>query len=91
MVGYGANKNLTLGEFEGGISFRNEDMVFLASKGELLGLKHEDIGDGSENFVRVVRRNNHIAFKRTDYQFKLAHKLCDMAIAICPVGWVRSG
>jgi hypothetical protein len=64
-------------------------MVFLASKGELLGLKHEDIGDGSENFVRVVRRNNHIVFKRTDYQFKLAHKLCDMAIAICPVGWVR--
>jgi integrase/recombinase XerD len=27
-------------------------------KGELLGLKHEDIGDGSDNFVRVVRRNN---------------------------------
>jgi integrase/recombinase XerD len=27
-------------------------------KGELLGLCHEDIGDGSDNFIRVVRRNN---------------------------------
>lgn len=27
-------------------------------KGELLGLCHEDIGDFSENYIRVVRRNN---------------------------------
>ena len=30
----------------------------------------------------VAKQHNHIAFKRTDYQFKLAHKLCDMADTI---------
>ncbi len=29
--------------------------------------------------IKVAKQHNHIAFKRTDYQFKLAHKLCDMA------------
>ncbi len=31
---------------------------------------------------KVERQHNHIAFKRKDYQFKLAHKLCDMADTI---------
>lgn len=31
---------------------------------------------------RVENLHNHIAFKRKDYQFKLAHKLCDMADSI---------
>ncbi len=30
----------------------------------------------------VAKQHNHIAFKRADYQFKLAHKLCDMADTI---------
>jgi putative transposase len=29
--------------------------------------------------IKVAKQHNHIAFKRADYQFKLAHKLCDMA------------
>lgn len=32
--------------------------------------------------VKVEKQHNHIAFKRKDYQFKLAHKLCDMADSI---------
>ena len=32
--------------------------------------------------LKVERQHNHIAFKRKDYQFKLAHKLCDMAETI---------
>jgi putative transposase len=32
--------------------------------------------------IKVERQHNHIAFKRKDYQFKLAHKLCDMASTI---------
>ena len=32
--------------------------------------------------IKVAKQHNHIAFKRTDYQFKLAHKLCDMADTI---------
>ncbi len=32
--------------------------------------------------IKVAKQHNHIAFKRTDYQFKLAHKLCDMAETI---------
>jgi putative transposase len=28
--------------------------------------------------TKVAKQHNHIAFKRTDYQFKLAHKICDM-------------
>ncbi|WP_019507688.1 RNA-guided endonuclease TnpB family protein [Pleurocapsa sp. PCC 7319] len=32
--------------------------------------------------IRVAKQHNHIAFKRTDYQFKLAHKLCDLADTI---------
>ncbi|MDJ0745035.1 MAG: transposase [Xenococcaceae cyanobacterium MO_167.B27] len=32
--------------------------------------------------IKVAKQHNHIAFKRTDYQFKLAHKLCDMANTI---------
>ena len=32
--------------------------------------------------IQVAKQYNHIAFKRTDYQFKLAHKLCDMADTI---------
>jgi putative transposase len=32
--------------------------------------------------IQVAKQHNHIAFKRTDYQFKLAHKLCDMADTI---------
>jgi putative transposase len=31
---------------------------------------------------KVERQHNHIAFKRKDYQFKLAHKLCDLAGSI---------
>ncbi len=29
--------------------------------------------------IQVAKQHNHIAFKRADYQFKLAHKLCDLA------------
>jgi putative transposase len=32
--------------------------------------------------TKVEKQHNHIAFKRKDYQFKLAHKLCDMADSI---------
>jgi len=32
--------------------------------------------------IKVAKQHNHIAFKRTDYQFNLAHKLCDMADTI---------
>ena len=32
--------------------------------------------------LKVEKQHNHIAFKRKDYQFKLAHKLCDMADTI---------
>ncbi|MDJ0746025.1 MAG: transposase [Xenococcaceae cyanobacterium MO_167.B27] len=32
--------------------------------------------------LKVEKQHNHIAFKRKDYQFKLAHKLCDMADSI---------
>ena len=32
--------------------------------------------------LKVERQHNHVAFKRKDYQFKLAHKLCDMAGSI---------
>ena len=32
--------------------------------------------------IKVAKQHNHIAFKRTDYQFKLAHKLCDLADTI---------
>ena len=32
--------------------------------------------------IKVAKQHNHITFKRTDYQFKLAHKLCDMANTI---------
>ena len=32
--------------------------------------------------IKVAKQHNHIAFKRTDYQFKLTHKLCDMADTI---------
>ena len=32
--------------------------------------------------IKVEKQHNHIAFKRKDYQFKLAHKLCDMADSI---------
>ena len=32
--------------------------------------------------IKVAKQHNHIAFQRTDYQFKLAHKLCDMADTI---------
>lgn len=32
--------------------------------------------------LKVERLHNHIAWKRKDYQFKLAHKLCDMADTI---------
>jgi integrase/recombinase XerD len=35
-----------------------DKLMILMRKGELLGLCHEDIGDGSDNFIRVVRRNN---------------------------------
>jgi putative transposase len=31
---------------------------------------------------KVEKQHNHIAFKRKDYQFKLAHKLCHMADTI---------
>lgn len=31
---------------------------------------------------KVEKQHNHIAFKRKDYQYKLAHKLCDMADTI---------
>lgn len=32
--------------------------------------------------IKIAKQHNHIAFKRSDYQFKLAHKLCDMADTI---------
>lgn len=32
--------------------------------------------------IKVAKQHNHIAFKRTDYQFKLAHKLCNIANTI---------
>jgi putative transposase len=32
--------------------------------------------------IKVEKQHNHISFKRKDYQFKLAHKLCDMADSI---------
>jgi putative transposase len=32
--------------------------------------------------ILVAKQHNHIDFKRKDYQFKLAHKLCDMANTI---------
>ena len=32
--------------------------------------------------IKVGKQHNHIAFKRTDYQFKLAYKLCNMADTI---------
>ncbi len=32
--------------------------------------------------IKVAKQHNHIAFKRTDYQLKLAHKLCDLADTI---------
>ncbi len=32
--------------------------------------------------LKVERLHNHIAYQRKDYQFKLAHKLCDMADTI---------
>lgn len=32
--------------------------------------------------LKVEKQHNHIGFKRKDYQFKLAHKLCDMADTI---------
>lgn len=32
--------------------------------------------------LKVERIHNHIAFKRKDYQYKLAHKVCDMADSI---------
>jgi len=32
--------------------------------------------------IKVAKQHNHIAFKRTDYQFKLAHQLCDLADTI---------
>ena len=32
--------------------------------------------------IKVAKQHNHIAFKRADYQFKLAHKLCDLANTI---------
>jgi putative transposase len=32
--------------------------------------------------IKLEKQHNHTAFKRKDYQFKLAHKLCDMADSI---------
>ena len=32
--------------------------------------------------IKVAKQHNYIAFRRADYQFKLAHKLCDMADTI---------
>ncbi len=32
--------------------------------------------------IKVAKQHNHIEFKRTDYQFKLAHRLCHMAETI---------
>ena len=32
--------------------------------------------------IKVAKQHNYISFRRTDYQFKLAHKLCDMADTI---------
>ncbi len=32
--------------------------------------------------IKVAKQHNRIAFMRSDYQFKLAHKLCDMADTI---------
>jgi putative transposase len=44
---------------------------------------HQERGKNYEKArIKVAKQHNHIAFKRTDYQFKLAHKLCDMADTI---------
>lgn len=32
--------------------------------------------------IKVAKQHNYISFRRSDYQFKLAHKLCDMADTI---------
>ena len=32
--------------------------------------------------IKVAKQHNYISFRRADYQFKLAHKLCDMADTI---------
>ncbi|WP_293069733.1 transposase [Okeania sp. SIO2B3] len=32
--------------------------------------------------IKVEKQHNLMAFKRKDYQFKLAHQLCDMAETI---------
>ncbi len=32
--------------------------------------------------IKVAKQHNYISFRRLDYQFKLAHKLCDMADTI---------
>ncbi|WP_237396104.1 transposase [Okeania sp. KiyG1] len=37
--------------------------------------------------IKVEKQHNHIGFKRKDYQFKLAHKLCDMAGTIFALGY----
>lgn len=41
--------------------------------------------------IKVEKQHNHIAFKRKDYQFKLAHLLCDMADSINVIGYRFSG
>ncbi|MGK7918180.1 MAG: RNA-guided endonuclease InsQ/TnpB family protein [Prochloraceae cyanobacterium] len=47
-----------------------------------LSKKQKRSANYSKARKKVEALHNHIAFKRKDYQFKLAHKLCDMADTI---------
>ena len=47
-----------------------------------LSKKKKRSANYSKARLKVEKQHNHIAFKRKDYQFKLAHKLCDMADSI---------
>ncbi|MGL5941621.1 MAG: RNA-guided endonuclease InsQ/TnpB family protein [Waterburya sp.] len=47
-----------------------------------LSKKQKRGGNYEKARIKVAKQHNHIAFKRTDYQFKLAHKLCDMGNTI---------
>ncbi len=47
-----------------------------------LGRKQKRSKNYEKARKRVEKQHNHVAFKRKDYQYKLSHKLCDMADTI---------
>ncbi len=47
-----------------------------------LGKKQKGSNNYEKARKKVERQHNHLAFKRKDYQFKLAHKVCDMGDSI---------